>query len=60
MNFTPKTTGAPEVMDAGDSVVLFTHNTGLAKSGINFDVKWVASQVGHADSKMTLDVYAQL
>jgi hypothetical protein len=24
-----------------------------------FDVKWVMSQVGHADSKMTLDVYAQ-
>ena len=26
----------------------------------NFDVKWVMSQVGHADSKMTVDVYAQL
>jgi integrase len=26
----------------------------------NFDVKWVMAQVGHADSKMTLDVYAQL
>jgi integrase len=26
----------------------------------NFDVKWVMSQVGHADSKMTLDVYTQL
>jgi hypothetical protein len=26
----------------------------------NFDVKWVMSQVGHADSKMTKDVYAQL
>ena len=25
-----------------------------------FDVKWVMGQVGHADSKMTLDVYAQL
>jgi integrase len=25
-----------------------------------FDVKWVMSQVGHADSKMTMDVYAQL
>ena len=25
-----------------------------------FDVKWVMSQVGHADSKMTLGVYAQL
>jgi hypothetical protein len=26
----------------------------------NFDVKWVMEQVGHADSKMTMDVYAQL
>jgi integrase len=26
----------------------------------NFDVKWAMSQVGHADSKMTMDVYAQL
>ncbi|MGH2943400.1 MAG: hypothetical protein ACRDLN_11585 [Solirubrobacteraceae bacterium] len=25
-----------------------------------FDVKWVMSQVGHADSKMSLDVFAQL
>jgi integrase len=26
----------------------------------NFDVLWVMRQVGHADSKMTMDVYAQL
>ena len=26
----------------------------------NFDLKWVMRQVGHADSKMTIDVYAQL
>jgi integrase len=26
----------------------------------NFDVVWVMKQVGHADSKMTLEVYAQL
>ncbi|NLT05177.1 MAG: tyrosine-type recombinase/integrase [Solirubrobacterales bacterium] len=26
----------------------------------NFDVLWVMNQVGHADSKMTLDVYAKL
>jgi hypothetical protein len=26
----------------------------------NFDVKWVMGQVGHADSKMTLDIYGQL
>jgi integrase len=25
-----------------------------------FDVKWVMGQVGHADSRMTMDVYAQL
>jgi hypothetical protein len=25
-----------------------------------FDVKWVMDQVGHADSKITMDVYAQL
>jgi integrase len=25
-----------------------------------FDVKWVMAQVGHADSKMTMDVYAQV
>jgi integrase len=25
-----------------------------------FDLKWVMDQVGHADSKMTMDVYAQL
>src|SRR4051812_39268991 len=25
-----------------------------------FDVMWVMSQVGHADSKMTMDVYAKL
>jgi integrase len=32
----------------------------LALVANNFDVKWVMRQVGHADSKMTLDVYAQL
>jgi hypothetical protein len=26
----------------------------------NFDIVWVMKQVGHADSKMTLEVYAQL
>jgi len=25
----------------------------------SFDVKWVMAQVGHADSRMTMDVYAQ-
>ncbi len=32
----------------------------LALVADNFDVKWVMRQVGHANSKMTLDVYAQL
>jgi hypothetical protein len=32
----------------------------LALLGNGSDVKWVMSQVGHADSKMTLDLYAQL
>ena len=32
----------------------------LALVANNFDVKWVMRQVGHANSKMTLDVYAQL
>jgi hypothetical protein len=32
----------------------------IALHANNFDVKWIMSQVGHADSKMTLDVYAQL
>ena len=32
----------------------------IALRANNYDVKWVMSQVGHADSKMTLDVYAQL
>ncbi len=33
--------------------------SGRAGAAANFDVKWVMSQVGAADSKMTLDVYAQ-
>lgn len=32
----------------------------LALLASDYDIKWVMSQVGHADSKMTLDVYAQL
>jgi hypothetical protein len=33
---------------------------GIALLANNVDVLWVMHQVGHADSKMTLDVYAQL
>jgi integrase len=32
----------------------------LALLANNYDVKWVMAQVGHANSTMTLDVYAQL
>jgi integrase len=32
----------------------------IALLGNEFDVKYVMDQVGHADSKMTMDVYAQL
>ncbi len=32
----------------------------IARLANNFDVLWVMNQVGHTDSKMTLDVYAQL
>jgi len=32
----------------------------LALLANDYDIKWVMGQVGHADSKMTLDVYAQL
>ncbi|MEX2414349.1 MAG: hypothetical protein WD399_11905 [Thermoleophilaceae bacterium] len=32
----------------------------IALPANKFDVKWVMGQVGHADSKMTMDVYAQL
>jgi integrase len=32
----------------------------IALPANRFDVLWVMSQVGHADSKMTMDVYAQL
>jgi ketosteroid isomerase-like protein len=31
-----------EIIDAGDSVILYTHNTGLAKSGIKLSIR-----VGH-------------
>jgi ketosteroid isomerase-like protein len=30
-----------EIIDAGESVVVFSHNTGLAKSGIRLDVRVV-------------------
>lgn len=43
-----------------------THHTlrrtyiSIALLANGFDIKWVMNQVGHADSRMTLDVYAQL
>jgi hypothetical protein len=32
----------------------------IAPLANNFDVMWVTTQVGHADSKMTTEVYKQL
>jgi integrase len=32
----------------------------IALLASSFDIRWVMAQVGHADSSMTLDVYAQL
>jgi hypothetical protein len=32
----------------------------IALPADNFDVGWVMSQAGHADSKLMMDVYAQL
>ena len=32
----------------------------VALLGSEYDIKWVMEQVGHADSKMTMDVYNQL
>ena len=32
----------------------------IALLGSEYDIKWVMEQVGHADSKMTMDVYNQL
>ena len=53
--------GHAPVLLPGSSYLLgepHVHLIGLLAT--NFDVKWVMSQVGHADSKMTMDVYAQL
>jgi len=33
--------GAEEIIDAGESVVVFSRNTGLAKSGVRLDVRAV-------------------
>jgi hypothetical protein len=32
----------------------------IALAANKFDLKWVMSQVGHADPKMTMDVYTHL
>jgi hypothetical protein len=53
--------GHAPVLLPGSSYLLgepHVHLIGLLAT--NFDVKWVMSQVGHADSKMTMDVDAQL
>jgi ketosteroid isomerase-like protein len=42
---------AEEIIDAGESVVLFTHNTGLARSGVKLGVR-VGSVLTFRDGKI--------
>ena len=61
---------APPRSPDGEATCLVPTDSNLAPRGgrareiallaNNFDVKWVMDQVGHADSTMTMDVYAQL
>jgi len=51
--------GAPPLPNTTPHTLRRTYIS-IALLANNFDVKWVMGQVGHADSKMTLDVYAQL
>jgi integrase len=51
--------GLPPLPNTTPHTLRRTYISG-ALAANNFDVKWVMSQVGHADSKMTMDVYAQL
>ena len=51
--------GLPPLPDTTPHTLRRTYIS-IALLANNFDVKWVMGQVGHADSKMTLDVYAQL
>ena len=51
--------GLPELPNTTPHTLRRTYIS-IALLANNFDVLWVMRQVGHADSKMTMDVYAQL
>jgi integrase len=51
--------GLPELPNTTPHTLRRTYIS-VALLANNFDVLWVMRQVGHADSKMTMDVYAQL
>jgi integrase len=50
--------GLPELPNATPHTLRRTYIS-IALLANRFDVLWVMRQVGHADSKMTMDVYAQ-
>jgi integrase len=49
--------GLPELTNTTPHTLRRTY-IAIALLANNFDVLWVMRQVGHADSKMTTDVYA--
>jgi integrase len=53
------TRGLPELPNTTPHTLRRTYIS-IALLANRFDVLWVMRQVGHADSKMTMDVYAQL
>ena len=55
----PNLRGLPALPNTSPHTLRRTYIS-IALLANRFDVLWVMSQVGHADSKMTVDVYAQL
>jgi integrase len=51
--------GLPPLPNTTPHTLRRTYISGALRAN-EFDVKWVMSQVGHKDSAMTMDVYAQL
>lgn len=51
--------GLPPLPDTTPHTLRRTYISGALRAN-EFDVKWVMGQVGHKDSAMTMDVYAQL
>jgi integrase len=56
---TPEQQGLPPLPRTTPHTLRRTYIS-IALPANKFDVKWVMGQVGHADSKMTMDVYAHL